>query len=170
MLQLLCGHCPSSASCDAPEEPRSLEKLLALCSVDSAPLAHGNRLLTTQASANLLVDVLQEHLMEDFAPASAASSGSVVEWRSAVGMKAVSPLLYDAFPAAALIMAGFRDQSQALQIAGQARYVRVLRLLQDTLRHPSESLSTAALVAVVLFTIVEVRISLSLSLSLAAFS
>lgn len=122
MLQLLRGHCPSSlrneldtASRDAPEEPRSLEKLLALCSVDSAPLAHGNRLLTTQASANLLVDVFQEQLMEDFAPASAASSGSVVDWRTAAGMNAVSPLLYDAFPAAALIMAGFRDQSQALR-------------------------------------------------------
>lgn len=121
-----------------------------------SPVAKENRVLTTPASANQLLDILLERLVDDFGPESAVKTGSVVCWRTAVEMRVLSPLLGRAFTAAALTLAGYREQNYSFQMAGQGRYVRTLRSLQETLYHPTESKSTAALIVVVLFTIIEV--------------
>lgn len=120
-----------------------------------APLAT-NHAFITEASANQVTDVCIERFLNDFSPASAAVSGSVVEWRTAAALKDSSLLLNRAFTAAALTLGGFREGDQSLRMAGQVRYIGVLRLLQSTLNHPTESLSTGALIVVVLFTIIEV--------------
>lgn len=121
-----------------------------------SPVTREHRVLTTPTSASQLLDILLERLVDDFSPESAANTGSVVEWRTAIEMRVLSPLLGRAFTTAALTLAGYREQDRSLQMAGQGRYVRTLRSLQETLYHPTESRSTAALIVVVLFTIIEV--------------
>lgn len=155
----------ASTPTDVPDQNQLFEMLMDHGSppepslpADPAPLAQPNRSLTAHASANMLVEVFLERLIDSFAPPSAVTSGSMVEWRNAAKMKAASPLLSRAFPAAALTLAGFREQNQSLQMAGQVRYVRVLRSLQVALHSQAGSLSTAALIVVVLFTIIEVYI------------
>ena len=139
------------------EEKQSTDKLSSI--VHSSPLLKENNLLATPASANKLVDVFMERLVDEFSPGSAAArSGSVMGWRTAAEMRVFSPLLGRAFTAAALTLAGYREGNRSIQVAGQARYVRTLRSLQDALYHPTESRSTAVLIVVVLFTIIEVRV------------
>lgn len=121
-----------------------------------SPLVKENQVLTTPASANNLLDLFLERFVDDFSPGSAVRTGSVVGWRTAAEMRVFSPLLGRAFTAAALTLAGYREQNLSLQMAGQGRYIRTLRSLQETLYHPTESRSTVALIVVVLFTIIEV--------------
>lgn len=137
------------------EQRQSADNLSSV--VHSSPLIKENHVLAAPASANKLVDIFLERLVDDFSPGSAAArSGSVMGWRTAAEMRVFSPLLGRAFTAAALTLAGYREGNRSIQVAAQARYVRTLRSLQEALYHPTESRSTAVLIVVVLFTIIEV--------------
>ena len=150
-------HPHSTEGADPKPSVAEMERVhrLASASRSRAPVLDGNRKMAMDASASQLIEVFVERFIDDFGPSRASNAGNVVGWRRAAEMRVFSPLLSRAFSAAALTLAGCRDQNRSLQKAGHVRYVRVLRLLQDALLRPADSVSTAVLIVVVLFTVIE---------------
>lgn len=71
-------------------------------------------------------------------------------------MRVFSPMLCNAFEAASLTFTGNRQQNRSIEMAGHARYIRVLGQLQNAVYNPLRSQSTDVLTVVLLSTIIEV--------------
>lgn len=102
------------------------------------------------------MELFIERLIREFSPANASNFGGTIRLRQAAEMRVFSPMLCNAFEAASLTFAGSRQQNRSLEMAGHARYIRVLRQLQSALYHPDKSQATDALTVVLLSTIIEV--------------
>jgi hypothetical protein len=123
----------------------------------SRSLSEDKRILTDPAVASSFVELFVERLIDNFSPQPASIYGGTIALREASGMRVLSPMLCTAFEAASLTFAGKREQLREVEAAGHARYVRVLRQLQNALNDPKQNKSTEVMVVVLLFTIIEVR-------------
>ncbi|GFF34961.1 uncharacterized protein AN5342 [Aspergillus udagawae] len=121
----------------------------------SRSLSEDKRILTDPAVASSFVELFVERLIDNFSPQPAALYGGTIALREASGMRVLSPMLCTAFEAASLTFAGKREQLREVEAAGHARYVRVLRQLQNALNDPKQNKSTEVMVVVLLFTIIE---------------
>ncbi|RAL04165.1 Zn(II)2Cys6 transcription factor domain-containing protein [Aspergillus ibericus CBS 121593] len=106
----------------------------------------------TRKETNALIELYVERLVNNFSPEAVTGTIALREARS---MRVFSPILCSAFEAASLTFAGRRDGNRAVEMAGHARYLRVLRSLQTALYDPQEGKSTEVLVVVLLATIIE---------------
>ncbi|OJJ39920.1 hypothetical protein ASPWEDRAFT_102964 [Aspergillus wentii DTO 134E9] len=112
--------------------------------------------LANPSRATALVEVLVDQLIKNFSPdMEAPSGGGRIQLQAAAEMRVFSPILCSAFEAASLTFVGSRDQNKSLEVAGNVRYVRVLRLLQNALYSPKDSKETDVLLTVFLSTIIE---------------
>lgn len=126
--------------------------------------------LSDPALARALMELFVERLIREFSPADASNFGGTIRLREAAEMRVFSPMLCNAFEAASLTFAGSRQQNRSLEMVGHARYIRMLRQLQNALYHPEKSQATDALVVVLLSTIIEVSLGqLDLSLNSSLF-
>jgi hypothetical protein len=121
----------------------------------SRSLSEDKRILTDPAVASSFVELFVERLIDNFSPQPASIYGGTIALREASGMRVLSPMLCTAFEAASLTFAGKREQLREVEAAGHARYVRVLRQLQNALNDPKQNKSTEVMVVVLLFTIIE---------------
>ncbi|GIK02031.1 hypothetical protein Aspvir_006074 [Aspergillus viridinutans] len=121
----------------------------------SRSLFEDKRILTDPAVASSFVELFVERLIDNFSPQPASIYGGTIALREASGMRVLSPMLCTAFEAASLTFAGRREQMPEVEAAGHARYVRVLRQLQNALNDPKQNKSTEVMVVVLLFTIIE---------------
>lgn len=112
--------------------------------------------LTDPNLANALIELYVERLVNSFSPQDVTGTIALREARS---MRVFSPILCSAFEAASLTFAGRRDGNRAVEVAGHARYLRVLRSLQNALYDPQEGKSTEVLMVVLLATIIEVSVT-----------
>ncbi|KAF7114464.1 hypothetical protein CNMCM5793_008768 [Aspergillus hiratsukae] len=118
-------------------------------------LSEDKRILMDPALASSLVELFVERLIDNFSPQPASVYGGTIALREASRMRVMSPLLCTAFEAASLTFAGRFEQNRELEAAGQERYGRVLRKLQNALNDPNQNMSTEIMVVVLLFTIIE---------------
>jgi hypothetical protein len=123
----------------------------------SRSLSEDKRVLTDPAVASSFVEIFVERLIDNFSPQPASLYGGTIALREASSMRILSPMLCTAFEAASLTFAGKREQIREVEAVGHARYVRVLRQLQNALNDPRQNKSTEVMVVVLLFTIIEVR-------------
>ncbi|GFF50637.1 hypothetical protein IFM58399_08861 [Aspergillus lentulus] len=121
----------------------------------SRSLSEDKRLLTDPAVASSFVEVFVERLIDNFSPQPASLYGGTIALREASRMRVLSPMLCTAFEAASLTFAGKREQIREVEAVGHARYVRVLRQLQNALNDSKQNKSTEVMVVVLLFTIIE---------------
>ncbi|GIJ84814.1 hypothetical protein Asppvi_003665 [Aspergillus pseudoviridinutans] len=121
----------------------------------SRSLSEDKRILTDPAVASSFVELFVERLIDNFSPQPASLYGGTIALREASGMRVLSPMLCTAFEAASLTFAGRREQIREVEAVGHARYVRVLRQLQNALNDPKQNKSTEVMVVVLLFTIIE---------------
>lgn len=105
--------------------------------------------------AHALVELFTDRLIGEFSPTTAVNLGSTIRLRQAAEMRVFSPILCNAFEAASLTFAGSRERIPQLEITGHARYVQLLRQLQNAVCHLEKSQSTEVLVVVLLSTIIE---------------
>lgn len=110
------------------------------------------------------MEVFVGELINAFAPDPSNIHGRVFDLRSAAEKRIFSPLLSSGFEATALIFVGQRDQSQKFVTAGNNRYQRALKLLQQSVNDPQQCRSTDALTMVVLLTIIEVSMKFGAAL------
>ncbi|OOF98349.1 hypothetical protein ASPCADRAFT_44614 [Aspergillus carbonarius ITEM 5010] len=118
----------------------------------SPPMSKEKVVLTDPNLANALIELYVERLVNSFSPQDVTGTIALREARS---MRVFSPILCSAFEAASLTFAGRRDGNRAVEVAGHARYLRVLRSLQNALYDPQEGKSTEVLMVVLLATIIE---------------
>ncbi|KAF9884974.1 hypothetical protein FE257_000884 [Aspergillus nanangensis] len=126
-------------------------------SPESSPLSPSQEkaFLTDPNLADSLMELFVQRLISNFSPRDHAKYGGTIALREASEMRVLSPILCSAFEAASLTFVGRRDRNRSIELAGHARYSRMLRLLQNALYDPRESKSTEVLVVVLLSTIVE---------------
>ncbi|KAE8151650.1 putative C6 finger domain protein [Aspergillus avenaceus] len=113
------------------------------------------KVLTDPALATAVLELFVERLISNFSPSDHQKYGGTIALRQASEMRMFSPILTNAFEAASLTFAGRRDRNQTIEVAGHAKYVRTLRLLQSALYDAEANKSTEVLVVVLLSTITE---------------
>ena len=117
--------------------------------------------LSDPMQARVLIEIFVERLISEFSPVTASNCGGTIRLREAAEMRVLSPMLCNAFEAASLTFTGNRQRNRHIEMAGHARYVRVLRQLQNAVYHPQKGQSTDVLAVVLLSTIIEVRPTVS---------
>lgn len=117
--------------------------------------------LSDPMQARVLIEVFVERLISEFSPVTASNCGGTIRLREAAEMRLLSPMLCNAFEAASLTFTGNRQRNRRIEMAGHARYVRVLRQLQNAVYYPQKGQSTDVLAVVLLSTIIEVRPAVS---------
>ncbi|KKK17260.1 hypothetical protein ARAM_001834 [Aspergillus rambellii] len=132
----------------------SSQKSTALVSHPAFPRSplHDKARLTDPALSNAVIELFVDRLIDNFSPRNIPGT---IALREASSMRVFSPLLCKAFEAASLTFAGRHDGNRYVELAGHTRYVRMLRMLQNSLQDGEGRNSTEVLVVVLLSTIIE---------------
>ncbi|KAB8233415.1 Zn(II)2Cys6 transcription factor domain-containing protein [Aspergillus alliaceus] len=123
-------------------------------------LARQKAILDDPALASTVMELFVDRLIRNFSPDDHRKYGGTIALREASEMRMISPMLCNAFEAAALTFVGRRERNRSIELAGHAKYVRMLRQLQIALFDAERNKSTEVLVAVLLSTITEVTAAL----------
>lgn len=135
-----------------------MASLFADRSADQSPqaLCREKTKLSDPTLARALIEMFIERLIGEFSPTTPFNCGGTLRLRQAAEMRVFSPILCNAFEAASLTFTGNRQQNRSIEMAGHARYIRVLGQLQKAVYNPQRSQSTDVLTVVLLSTIIEV--------------
>ncbi|KAF5860577.1 hypothetical protein ETB97_001351 [Aspergillus alliaceus] len=118
-------------------------------------LARQKAILDDPTLASTVMELFVDRLIRNFSPDDHRKYGGTIALREASEMRMISPMLCNAFEAAALTFVGRRERNRSIELAGHAKYVRMLRQLQIALFDAERNKSTEVLVAVLLSTITE---------------